>query len=125
VYEHLDAEYTAAMLTHDPQAISYFGRKHPYHAQCLLQLSHLLESQGDFKHAHELVKRSVYMFESCFGVDFNFLSGRCRLAADDESHTVLFAALYRHSQLLGKTGLPRAALEAAKVLLAFSPKDPT
>lgn len=123
--QSLDLEYLSCVQTHDPQAISYFGRKYPYHAQCLLQLSHLCESSGDFTSAQALIQRCVYMYESCFSTDFKFLDGTCRLDCENEAHHPFFAALYRHSQLLGKTGCPRAGLEVAKMLLSLSPhRDP-
>lgn len=121
----LDREYEQWAATHDPQAIVSFSARYPYHQQCLLTLSHLLESQGDFATAHKFVQMCVYSLEQCFASDFKVFEGSSRVSCELEAHQVLFAALYRHSQLLGKTGCPRTALEVAKFLLSLSPdRDP-
>lgn len=123
--QYLDREYEQWASTHDPQAIVNFSAHHPYHQQCLLTLSHLLESQGDHAAAHKFVMMCVYSLEQCFSADFTIFDGASRVSCELDEHQVLFAALYRHSQLLGKTGCPRTGLEVAKFLLSLSPdRDP-
>src|SRR5690606_17932470 len=54
-YQLLELQYEQAVATYDPNAIARFASFHPWHVRSQLQMSYLLEAQGDFAEALEFV----------------------------------------------------------------------
>jgi len=124
-YEKLQSEFRACVGTHDPSAMGYFLRQHPYHADALLQMSQVYLHHGQASDAATLVERCIYTYECGFHHDFDLSSGMCRLDYEHEPNQTFFRAMFRHALSLGKKGCPRTAFELSRFLFSLSPEtDP-
>jgi len=108
-----------------------FVAQHPYHVDALYHVESFFRLQGNFKQANLLLEQILFLYESCFSLEFKQIfadtSNQFTLSfSHNEYSAALFATVFQMASLLGKKGCFRAALEYNKFLLKLSPlADPT
>lgn len=124
-YRIAQKEFKNRVASYDPSSISWMLQRHPYHVDCLLQMSEIYKQHGDYSSAAELIERAIYRLELSFHPHFQPWNTESRLDYNVEENQCLFLALHRHIQFLGRKGSCRTALEFSKLLLLLAPNtDP-
>ncbi|VDN96863.1 unnamed protein product [Rodentolepis nana] len=106
----------------DPQLLSMFLSKAPYHIDTLLSLSDYLKHQDQSEVASDLLERVLYAYQITFHLGFSFSSSRsCRLDYRIQENRSLFFAIFRYIFYVSSRSCYRAALEYSKALLLLNP----
>ncbi|KAM3181346.1 hypothetical protein ACTXT7_014555 [Hymenolepis weldensis] len=110
----------------DPQTLSMFLSKAPYHVDTLLSLSDYLMHQDQSEVAIDLLERALYACQVTFHLGFSFSSASsCHLDYRIQENRSLFVALFRYIFYASSRSCYRSALEYSKALLLLnSEADP-
>jgi len=54
-YQEVQMEFLRAIATHNPEALLFLTRRHPYHVDSLLQLSEIAKHSGDWTAAGDFI----------------------------------------------------------------------
>ncbi|GLD98615.1 hypothetical protein PINS_up007332 [Pythium insidiosum] len=111
--------------THDPNLISHFLHRYPFHIDALLQMSEVFQHHGQMDHASDCIKRCMYVLELAWADQFDVTKGNCRMDVNTEHNDGFFKALFLLTKQVGRRGCMRSAFETAKLLLGLDPQgDP-
>lgn len=58
-YQDVQLEFLNAIATHNPEALVFLIRRHPYHVDGLLQLSEIAKHSGDWSAAGDFIGKKV------------------------------------------------------------------
>nr|CDS26616.1 transcription factor 25 [Hymenolepis microstoma] len=106
----------------DPQLLSMFLSKAPYHVDTLLSLSEYLMHQDQSEVASDLLERVLYAYQITFHLGFSFSSARsCRLDYRLQENRSIFIAIFRYIFYVSSRSCYRSALEYSKALLLLNP----
>jgi len=129
--EHAYAEqfYQEAVASMDPNNFVLLLQQYPYHVATLLQLAHVMRSQGDAEGGDALVQRALYAFECAWHPRFKPQQAPCRLshtsAPEDAANRLFFDALWQRILSVARRGGFGTAYHLARFLLGLDPKgDP-
>ncbi|KAI7884602.1 DUF654-domain-containing protein [Lichtheimia hyalospora FSU 10163] len=124
-YQDAQLEFLNGVAMHDPNALMALLARHPYHIDCLLQVSEMAKQSGDWSVAGDFVERALYACERAFHPHFAFSSGTARLSYQRSENRSFFLAIFRHIQFLARRGCWRTAFEFNKLLFSLDPEgDP-
>ncbi|CEI97803.1 hypothetical protein RMCBS344292_11928 [Rhizopus microsporus] len=124
-YQDNQLEFLNAVATHNPEALIFLVRRHPYHVDTLLQLSEIAKHSGDWVAAGDFIERALYACERALHPQFALGSGTVRLSYQRSENRSFFLAIFRHIQFLARRGCWRTAFEFNKLLFALDPEhDP-
>jgi hypothetical protein len=79
-YQDVQLEFLNAIATHNPDALVFLIRRHPYHVDALLQLSEIAKHSGDWSAAGDFIERALYACERALHPQFSLTSGTVRLS---------------------------------------------
>ncbi|KAJ0410132.1 hypothetical protein ATCC90586_001617 [Pythium insidiosum] len=124
-YKKAQEEFQILQQTHDPNLISHFLHRHPFHIDALLQMSEVFQHHGQMDHASDCIKRCMYVLELAWADQFDVTKGNCRMDIHTEHNDGFFKALFLLTKQVGRRGCMRSAFETAKLLLGLDPQgDP-
>lgn len=118
-YQDAQLEFLNGVAMHDPNALMALLARHPYHIDCLLQVSEMAKQSGDWSVAGDFVERALYACERAFHPHFTFSSGTARLSYQRSENRSFFLAIFRHVQFLARRGCWRTAFEFNKLLFRY------
>lgn len=118
-YQDAQLEFLNGVAMHDPNALMALLARHPYHIDCLLQVSEMAKQSGDWSVAGDFVERALYACERAFHPHFTFSSGTARLSYQRSENRSFFLAIFRHIQFLARRGCWRTAFEFNKLLFRY------
>lgn len=123
-YQEVQETFEYYVQTYDPNNLLMLLRSHPFHIDTLLQVSEIIDQQGDHELSAELVARGLYAFDSILHPRFNLATGATRLPFAIPSNRRLFLCIWRYLQSLQSRGCWRTVFEFCKALLQFDMSDP-
>lgn len=92
-----------------------FLRYHPQYCEALYDCSEYFRLKGDYKQANELLETLLYIFEESMGYDFGkelFQETAITKELEVNSYSyTFFMTLFKFTDILGKKGCYRSALE--------------
>jgi hypothetical protein len=127
-YQATQGQFEFAQATNDPNSLIQMLHRHPYHIDTMLTLAEVYRHMGEMDSCAELISKCVYAYECSWHEAHAaaMAAGCARMRNASRASKGYFTALFRHMQLLGKTGCFATALETAKLLLSLDPcNDPT
>ncbi|XP_049822978.1 transcription factor 25-like [Aethina tumida] len=122
-YKKVQNEFLAAVESFSPSMIQNIIYRHPYHIDCLLQLSDAYKQQDNFIVAAELVEKALYCLENAFHPGFTIDRGNCRLDYRRQVNRAFYVASFKHVIFIGNKACYRTSLELSKFLLSLDPDD--
>ncbi|KAI7884726.1 transcriptional repressor TCF25-domain-containing protein [Mucor mucedo] len=124
-YQDTQLEFLNAIATHNPEALLFLTRKHPYHVDSLLQLSEIAKQSGDWTAAGDFIERALYACERALHPQFSLSTGTARLSYKRSENRSFFLAIFRQIQFLTRRGCWKTASEFNKLLFSLDPvSDP-
>ncbi|KAL7310429.1 hypothetical protein PS15m_009933 [Mucor circinelloides] len=124
-YQEVQMEFLRAIATHNPEALLFLTRRHPYHVDSLLQLSEIAKHSGDWTAAGDFIERALYACERALHPQFSLSTGTARLSYKRSENRSFFLAIFRHIQFLTRRGCWKTAFEFNKLLFSLDPvSDP-
>jgi hypothetical protein len=96
----------------------------PFHIECLLLASEVLQKMGEAEQSLQLLNRSIRVFESIWHTLFTPHKEVCCLQLNDSGAQPFFTAIFRYIGYLSRSGCARSALEMSKILHNMNPSDP-
>lgn len=124
-YQDTQLEFLSAIATHNPEALLFLVRRHPYHVDSLLQLSEIAKHSGDWTAAGDFIERALYACERALHPQFSLSTGTARLSYNRSENRSFFLAVFRHIQFLTRRGCWKTAFEFNKLLFSLDPvNDP-
>jgi hypothetical protein len=124
-YQDTQLEFLSAIATHNPEALLFLTRRHPYHVDSLLQLSEIAKHSGDWTAAGDFIERALYACERALHPQFSLSAGTARLSYKRSENRSFFLAIFRHVQFLTRRGCWKTAFEFNKLLFSLDPNgDP-
>ncbi|KAG2232357.1 hypothetical protein INT48_007372 [Thamnidium elegans] len=124
-YQDVQLEFLNAIATHNPEALLFLTRRHPYHVDSLLQLSEIAKQSGDWTAAGDFIERALYACERALHPQFSLSTGTARLFYTKSENRSFFLAIFRQIQFLTRRGCWKTASEFNKLLFSLDPtSDP-
>lgn len=124
-YQDTQLEFLNAIATHNPEALLFLTRRHPYHVDSLLQLSEIAKQSGDWTAAGDFIERALYACERALHPQFSLSTGTARLSYKRSENRSFFLAIFRQIQFLTRRGCWKTASEFNKLLFSLDPvSDP-
>lgn len=124
-YQEAHRLFLEAVHRGHPESIVQNTTIFPFHAESLIQLSHMVRISEDYKTASELIERALLVFERGFHPRFNITTATCRLSYRRPENRAFFIAIFKHITFCHRRGLRKTPLEYSKLLLSLEPEtDP-
>ncbi|ODV85729.1 hypothetical protein CANARDRAFT_27825 [[Candida] arabinofermentans NRRL YB-2248] len=115
--------YIAVTIQPDHETLIGLLRKYPYHLETVLQVTNVLQRQGDNSHTNGLIERAIFIFDWCLRNTFELGSGLSRLPFEFYLNRQIYLTLYRYIGVLTQKSTFYTALNYCKLLLSFDPTD--
>ncbi|KAF5661308.1 transcription factor 25 [Fusarium heterosporum] len=125
-YDAMQSCFFGCVQIGDPMRMVHLLREVPYHVSTLLQVSSVAKQDQNMSLASELLERALFTFGRVTTSAFrqNLEQGKARLDFRRPENRQLWLAGYHYLKSLIRKGTYRTALEWAKLLYSFDPKDP-
>jgi len=138
-YQSDDIEYRTMLsssLQHDPNLLAMFVADHPYYAEAMLQLAMVLQYVDDRARGNELLRRTIFLYESALPSSVLPNISGAESGANDGFQVLIdvercptdagfLSSLFRTMQLHGMSGRHECALAVGRYLLSLDPlRDP-
>ncbi|CAM1509177.1 Fc.00g029160.m01.CDS01 [Cosmosporella sp. VM-42] len=125
-YDAVQAFFFACVQIGDPMRMVHLLKEVPYHISTLLQVSSVAKQDQNMALAAELCERALFTFGRVTTSQFrqNIEQGKARLDFHRPENRQFWLAGYHYLKSLIRKGTFRTALEWAKLLYSFDPKDP-
>ncbi|KAM0345349.1 hypothetical protein ACHAPU_006510 [Fusarium lateritium] len=125
-YDAMQSCFFGCVQIGDPMRMIHLLREAPYHVSTLLQVSSMAKQDQNMSFASELLERALFTFGRVTTSAFrqNIEQGKARLDFRRPENRQIWLAGYHYIKSLIRKGTNRTALEWAKLLYSFDPKDP-
>ncbi|QPG77136.1 hypothetical protein FOA43_004540 [Brettanomyces nanus] len=115
--------FISVAIQPDHESIMRLLQKAPYHLESILQVSSILQRQGDTSNTNGLIERGLFIFDWSLKNTFNLAGGKSRIPFEFYLNRQIYLTIFRYIKVLTKKSTFYTALNYTKLLFSFDPND--
>ncbi|KAG7890696.1 hypothetical protein KL936_001980 [Ogataea polymorpha] len=113
--------YIYTVIHPDHEALIHLLQQYPYHLETILQVTSILQRQGDNSNTNGLIERALFVFDWSLRTNFQLGSGDCRLPFEYFLNRQCYLTVFKYITVLTQKSTFYTALNYCKLLLSFDP----
>ncbi|KAH3668417.1 hypothetical protein OGAPHI_002171 [Ogataea philodendri] len=115
--------YLSTVIRPDHEALIHLLQQYPYHLETILQVTSILQRQGDNSNTNGLIERALFVFDWSLRTNFQLGSGDCRLPFDYFLNRQCYLTVFKYITVLTQKSTFFTALNYCKLLFSFDPAN--